>query len=92
MKRTRRKFSPEFKARVALEALKEDKTLQELASKYELHPNQISAWKLDFIANASVVFEKKKDKAEDDINEQKLYSKIGELQIQVDFLKKVLGK
>ena len=45
MKQTRRKFEPSFKAKVALEALKERETLQQLALKYELHPNQISQWK-----------------------------------------------
>ena len=51
MKKTRRKFTSEFKAKVALDALKERSSLAELAKKYELHPNQISLWKKEFIQN-----------------------------------------
>lgn len=53
MGRTRRKFSSAFKAKVALEALKERKTLSELSKEFELHPNQISQWKKEFLAASS---------------------------------------
>lgn len=56
MKKSRRKFDASFKAQVALEALKERETLAQLAQKYELHPNQISAWKQEFLENAASVF------------------------------------
>ena len=56
MKKERRKFSASFKAKVALEAIKEVSTLQDLAVKYELHPTQITLWKKEFIENASSVF------------------------------------
>lgn len=56
MKKQRRKFSKEFKLQVVLEALKERQTLSELSQKYELHPNQISAWKQDFLSKAEQVF------------------------------------
>jgi transposase-like protein len=59
MKRERRKFSAAFKSKVAIEALKEQMTLQELAKKFDVHPNQITGWKREFIENASVVFESK---------------------------------
>lgn len=94
MKKERRKFSASFKAKVAIEAIKEISTAQELASKYQIHPTQIAAWKREFLENAELVFSKEAPVANDGENtkERELYSKIGELQVQVDFLKKVLGK
>jgi len=62
MKRTRRKFSASFKAKVAIEAIKEQSSLQELASKFELHPNQISSWKREFLDNANLAFQSKTEK------------------------------
>lgn len=56
MKKQRRKFSKEFKLQVVLEALKERLTLNELSQKYELHPNQILAWKQDFVSKAGQAF------------------------------------
>src|SRR5690606_27626589 len=87
MKKERRKFSAGFKAKVAIEAIKEQQTVHELAAKYEVHATQINAWKRDFLNNAESVFSKDQDRSKDDSQEKKeLYSKIGELQIQVDFL------
>jgi transposase-like protein len=56
MKNSRRKFSSQFKARVAIEALKERETLAELSKRYEIHPNQISQWKREFLDNADKAF------------------------------------
>ena len=93
MKKTRRKFTSEFKARVALEALKESSTLAELAKKYELHPNQISKWKQEFIENSSKVFETgKTSRDEETVDVDSLYNKIGKLEMERDFLKKNLKK
>ncbi len=94
MKKERRKFSASFKAKVALEAIKEISTSQEMASKYQIHPTQIAAWKREFLQNAELVFSKEAPTSNDGENtkEKELYSKIGELQVQLDFLKKVLGK
>lgn len=89
MRRKRRKFSSKFKAKVALEAIKERQTLSELAEKYELHPNQITAWKKEFLSNAEEVFAKKSSKKNNTERElAQLYQKIGQLEIEKDFLKK----
>ena len=94
MKRTRRKFSSEFKSQVAIEALKERYTLTELAQKFELHPNQISQWKQEFLERSKSIFEaeniRKTDQPEVDV--EKLYGKIGRLEMERDFLKKSLNK
>jgi transposase-like protein len=92
MKKSRRKFSPKFKGKVALEALKERSTLQELSSKYELHPNQITAWKKELLENADTVFENKSSSNSQEEDNTKLYNKIGKMQVEIDFLKEVLGK
>lgn len=94
MKKERRKFSASFKAKVAIEAIKEVSTSQELASKYQIHPTQIAAWKREFLENAELVFSKEASTTNEVENpkEKELYTKIGELQVQLDFLKKVLGK
>ena len=86
MKKERRKFSASFKAKVALEAIKEVHSIQELASKYEIHPTQIANWKREFLEKAELVFIKEKpgDKDQDKVKEKELYSKIGELQVQSD--------
>lgn len=94
MKKERRKFTASFKAKVALESIKEVSTIQEIASKYQIHPTQIAAWKREFLEKAELVFSNDLPAAKEEENpkEKELYSKIGELQVQVDFLKKVLGK
>lgn len=92
MKRERRKFTAAFKAKVVIDAIKENQTLHELASKYNIHQNQISTWKKEFLEKSELIFSKETPVKGDEVKEKELYSKIGELQIQVDFLKKVLGK
>ena len=93
MKRSRRTFSSAFKAKVAIEAIKERYTLSELAQRFELHPNQISAWKKEFLSKADGVFDKAADKQEEpQVDVDKLYSKIGQLEVERDFLKKSLRK
>lgn len=88
----RKTYSSGFKTKVVLEALQERETIQEIGKKYDLHPNQISTWKSQFLSNANHVFEK--GLAKDDAEKEKtdLYKKVGQLQMEVDFLKKVLGK
>jgi len=91
MKKPRRKFSSAFKARVAIEALKERESLAELSKRFEVHPNMISKWKQEFLEKSSGVFDQKSDK-EPGVDPEKLYAKIGQLEIENDFLKKSLKK
>lgn len=93
MKKTRRKFTNEFKAKVAIEALKERYSLSELAEKFEIHPTQITKWKKDFLENASAAFDGSgKTQEQNEVDVDKLYAKIGRLEIERDFLKKSLKK
>ena len=93
MRRQRRKFSSEFKVKVAIEALKERHTLSELAERFELHPNQISQWKQEFLERSRHIFEDSPKNAQPILEDtEKLYSKIGRLEMERDFLKKSLTK
>ena len=91
MRRKRRNHSPAFKAKVALAALKGDKTLAQLASEHDVHVNQIQTWCAQLKDNVSTIFdsgiEKKKDQ---DAEVKALQAKIGELTMENDFLAKVL--
>ena len=91
MKKTRRKFSSAFKASVAIEALKERESLAELSKRFEVHPTVISKWKVEFLEKSAGVFDKKSDE-ESGVDVEKLYAKIGHLEMQNDFLKKNLKK
>ncbi|HNV82297.1 MAG: transposase [Tenuifilaceae bacterium] len=88
----RKRYTSGFKTKVVIEALQERETVQEIGKKYELHPNQISTWKSQFLANASSVFEKGVSKSDDEREKDALFKKVGQLQLENDFLKKVLGK
>lgn len=94
MKKSRRKFSSKFKATVAIEALKERETLSELAKRFEVHPNQISKWKREFIEGAEGVFDsgKKSSTEAPEVDTDQLYRQIGELSVENDFLKKAFKK
>jgi len=88
----RKNYDKQFKAKVALEALKEETTIQELAKKYEVHPAQISQWKKQAIENLPLLFErpnKKSEKEKSHQNEKEmLLTTIGEMKVENDFLKK----
>lgn len=91
MKRTRRKFTSAFKAKVAIEALKEKETLAELSGRFKVHVNMISKWKQEFLEKSVQVFDKEGDR-EEQVDADQLYAKIGRLELECDFLKKSLKK
>ena len=89
----RRNFSDKFKAAVALEALRGDKTVQEIAAKRQLHPTQVSTWKRQAIEGMASGFSDKVKKAEDKDGEIKeLHAKIGKLAVENDFLSQGLKR
>ena len=92
MKRIKRKFSGNFKAQVAIEALRERETLTELSKRFEVHINVISKWKQEFIEKSSTVFDAELSSKTDEAEQERLYAKIGQLEMERDFLKKSLKK
>lgn len=87
----RRRYDKEFKAKVALEAIKGEKTMQELAITYSVHPNMIALWKRQVLENAAALFEKEgKNKANEEASREKdeLFRQIGQLQVENEYLKK----
>jgi transposase len=91
MRRPRRAFSPEFRAKVALAALKGDKTVAELAEQFELHPNQIIQFRQHAVDNMATVFAKEGAKPSGP-SEVVLHAKIGQLPLENDFLEGALSK
>ena len=92
-KRTRRNHSPAFKAKVALAAVKGDKTLAELAQRFDVHPNQITTWRGQFLEGAADVFGGGRGAVGGgEIDVKTLHAKIGELTLENDFLSGALGK
>jgi transposase len=93
-RRARRSHSPAFKAKVALAAIKGERTLAELAQLYDVHPNQITAWKAQLVESAADVFDSGSaaKEAAPSVDLKTLHAKIGELTLENDFLAGALGK
>ena len=92
MKRKRRNHKPDFKAKVALAALKGDLTLAELAEKFDVHPNQITDWKRQLLNNAEQAFGGEKATGDAEAQIKTLHAKIGQLTMENDFLEKGLTR
>ena len=91
-KRIRRTHSPAFKAKVALAALKGEKTLADLAQQFDVHSNQITAWKAQLVGGAAEVFGASGGATAPAVDVKTLHAKIGELTLENDFLSGALGK
>lgn len=93
MKKARTNHSAEFKSKVALAAVKGDRTIAELSSDFEVHPNQISQWKKQLLESMPDIFSRKRKRQEQDQEELtgRLYQQIGQLKVEVDWLKKKTG-
>lgn len=94
MKRNRKQYSPDFKAKVAMEAIKGEETIAELAIRFEVHPTQITKWKKELVSGAANIFgadPNKKIKDEKGLINQ-LYQQIGQLKVEKDFLEKGLER
>lgn len=93
----RRKFTPQEKSKIVLEVLREEKTLSQIAAEYQVHPNVLSRWKSEFMANADKVFSKEIDEAEKvkqsyEQEKDELLRQIGQLTYEVNWLKKKSGR
>ena len=88
--KNRKVYQPGFKAKVALEAVKGRLTINEMAKEYELHPNQISMWKRQFLESMAGIFDNSKagSKQPDEELTNQLYEQIGRLKVELDWLKK----
>jgi len=94
MTKERKRFKSDFKAKVAIEAIKEIKTINQLAQEFNIHPNQISLWKKELLSRATEIFGVVRDKEKKETEQlvPKLYQEIGQLKVELDWLKKKVGR
>lgn len=93
----RRNFTPEEKAKIVIEVLRNERTLNEIAAEHEVHPNQLGRWKAEFLSNAGRAFSKETDEVEKvkqsfDKEKDELLRQIGQLSYEVSWLKKKSGR
>jgi len=89
MKANRKKHTAAFKAQVAIEALRERETLAELSRRFEVHANQISKWKQEFLSRSVEIFQTKPPEVILEAEQEKLHAMIGKLQVENEWLKKI---
>lgn len=92
MRKPRRNHSAAFKARVALEAIRGERSVAEIAARHEVHANQVSTWKTQALESLAAVFDKGAGEADNEAQIQALQAKIGQLTMENDFLERALGK
>ena len=92
MRRPRRNHSPAFKAKVALAALKDEATLTELATRFDVHASQIMQWKTQLVAQAAAVFSTEGGPLPSPVDVKALHAKIGQQALEIDFLAGALGR
>lgn len=90
---SKKRFTSEFKSKVAIEALKGHKTISELSSEFEVHPSQIQVWKKQLLDGSKDIFNGKKDKKDESVIQERdrLYAQVGRLAVELDWLKKKTG-
>ena len=93
----RKNFTPEEKAKIVIEVLREEKTLNEIAAENEIHPNQLSRWKAEFVSNAGRAFSKETDEVDKvkqsyEKEKDELLKQIGQLSYEMTWLKKKSGR
>lgn len=93
MARKRKQYTGAFKAKLALEAIKGQRTVQELATAHGVHPNQITTWKKQLLASAEDIFSGARERREESDEQEKdeLYRQVGKLQVELDWLQKKSG-
>ena len=93
MTKQRKTYTTEFKVKIAIEAIKGQRTVNEIASHYGVHPNQVMQWKKQAVESLPEVFSNKRERnaADDDALKAQLYQQIGQLKVELDWLKKKAG-